>query len=284
MTIQLPVHAMFHKQGYIVLKETNRRDLDLILLLFKKKTEWEERNNKEFYLQARLELRYQKRTRKQNNSVWILIEAIFESMENRKPTKEEGYDLYLDLLDVYAEKVPNRFNNALRPVHISESNSLEGAKFIDGLLYHLATECNLTLGIQATVQEVLQDWEEWRGSLEVDPMDYQGDELMPLDEWRRRHPYSEASGRGGTIVRAHIVSRGADHPDIEKSWNWIALLWDEHQQQHDIGWDKFLQIYPHLRGRVERARKLAGKQELKRDGTPKGMSTSDLVMEALNEI
>ena len=33
-------------------------------------------------------------------------------------------------------------------------------------------------------------------------------------------------------------------------------------RQHRIGWDKFLDIYPHLRGRIDRARNLAGKLEL----------------------
>jgi hypothetical protein len=85
---------------------------------------------------------------------------------------------------------------------------------------------------------------------------------MPVEEWRAKRPYSEASGRTGDIVRAHIVSRGSDAADIEKTWNWIALLHSEHQQQHQIGWDAFLQIYPHLRGRVDRARRLAHKLEL----------------------
>jgi hypothetical protein len=284
MKIRLPVHACLRK-GYIVLKGTNRRDLDLVILLFKKKAEWEERNNKEFFVQAQLELRYQKRTRKQNDSVWALVGAIFESMELRKPTEEEKYNLYLDLLEVYADKVPNKFNNSLRPVHISESNSFEGAKFIDGLLYHLATECKLELGVQATVQEVMQEWLEWRGGLDADPLDYQDGVLLPLEEWRKRHPYSEASGRCGDIVRAHIVTRGSDHPDIEKSWNWIALLWDEHEQQHNIGWDKVLGIYPHLRGRVDRARRLAGKAGLdSKAGQKSGMyNPRNLAMEALEE-
>jgi hypothetical protein len=166
---------------------------------------------------------------------------------------------------LYADKVPNKLTGGLRPIHISESNSAEGARFIDGLLYHLATKCDLEYGTQTTVQDILQQWEEWRGTLDIDPLDYTNIEctdLIPLEEWRKKHPYSEASGRGGNIVRAHIVSRGADAPDIEKAWNWIALLWEEHEQQHQIGWDNFLQIYPHLRGRVGRARKLAGKPEL----------------------
>jgi hypothetical protein len=67
------------------------------------------------------------------------------------------------------------------------------------------------------------------------------------------------------------------------SWNWIALTPEEHADQHQRGWDGFLQIYPHLCGRVERARRLAGKLELeyKRDDAPKSMNTTDLAMDAL---
>jgi hypothetical protein len=197
--------------------------------------------------------------------VWKLVTVIFESMEGRLPTEEEKYELYLDLLDVYADKVPNRIRGGLRPIHISEANSLEGSKFIDGLLSHLATECSLSYEAQTTVQEILQEWENWRGGLETDHADYanaEQTEMLTELEWRRKHVYSEASGRGGTIVRAHIMSRGADRSDIEKAWNWVALLPEEHEEQHRLGWDKFLDIYPHLRGRVVRARNLAGKLEL----------------------
>jgi hypothetical protein len=291
MEIQLPVHAMLDKRGYIILKDTCKADYNLVLSLFKKKAEWEKRNEKEYFLNVRFGLHYQIRTYKQNAAVWELVTAIFQSQseEGRKPTEEEKYGLYLDLLEVYADKVPNKLTGGLRPVHISESNSIEGARLIDGLLYHLATECDLEYGTQVTVQSVLQEWEEWRGSLEVDPIDYKDidcTDLMPESEWRKKHPYSEASGKGGSIDRSHIVSRGADVPDIEKAWNWVALLHDEHMEQHRIGWDQFLQIYPHLRGRVDRARKLAGKQELgsKRSRIGIEYKRENLAMEALNDV
>ena len=161
--------------------------------------------------------------------------------------------------------MPSRIRGGLRPIHISEANSLEGSKFIDGLLSHLAAECGLKPDLQAAVQEVLQDWENWRGGQEKDHTDYadaEQTEMLTGLEWRRKHVYSEASGRGGTIVLAHIVSRGSGAAGIEKAWNWVALLPEEHEKQHRLGWDKFLDIYPHLRGRVERARRIAEKLEL----------------------
>jgi hypothetical protein len=285
MKIRLPVHAV-RKAGYVILKETNKSGADLIKKIFTKKQEWEENNQKEFFLWVEFELRHQKRTLKQNSTVWKLIECIWMSMEKDPPTEEEKYGLYLDLLEVYADKIKNRITGELRPVHISESNSLEGAHFIDNLLYHLATMCNLDYGTQSQVIDVLQDWESWRGSLEIDPMDYSDTEctrLLTEAEWREKHPVSEASGQGGSIVLAHIVSRGADAQDIEKAWNWIALLHEEHIQQHQIGWDAFLRIYPHLCGRVNRARNLAEKLEIefKNEQRMIEYNTENLAIEAL---
>jgi hypothetical protein len=280
MRICLPVHAARHK-GYVVLKETNKAGAVLIDRIFAKKAEWEDRNQREFYLQAELNLRHQHRTYKQNSSVWVLVTAIFESLEGRLPDEDEKYGLYLDLLEVYADKIPSRLNGGLRPVHISESNSIAGARFIDGLLYHLATLCDLPVDTQSTVANVMYEWEAWRGALEIDPVDYSDlacTKPLTESEWQEKHPVSEASGQGGRIVRAHIVSRGADAADIEKPWNWIALLWDEHEQQHKIGWENFLQIYPHLRGRIDRARRLAGKPELE------FKTKQNMALEALNEI
>jgi hypothetical protein len=292
MKIKIPVHATWAKikpngSFYIILKEVDKNGTVLIERLFAKKKGWEERNHKEFYLQMELDLHYQKRTFKQNASIWVLITAIFVSMEGRVPDEEEKYSLYLDLLEIYADKVQTRFGK-IRPVHISESNSMEGARFIDGLLYHLATICDLDFDTQATVIAIMQSWETWRGNLDIDPVDYlhlDCTEMVSLDVWREKHPYSEASGCGGDIVRAHIVSRGSDAQDIEKAWNWIALLRDEHQKQHAIGWDEFLQIYPHLRGRVERARRLAGKKELefKRSQRAIEYQTKNLALAALEE-
>jgi len=260
--IRLPVRAMINKEGFIILKATCKSDFELAISLFRKKNEWEKRNNKEFTLIARLELNYQKRTHKQLASVFALVTAIFESMEFRKPTEEEKYSLYDDLLEVYAERIPCRFGNTTRPVRISEANSIEGAKFIDGLMYHLATECKLEYGVQSTVADVLWQWESYRGTLEVDPLDYKDKEcteLVPVDEWRAKHPYSEASGRTENIVLHHIVTRGSNKAAENKTWNWLSLTHEEHTMVHERGDRYFLQIYPHLKGKFTRAIKMANK-------------------------
>jgi len=245
---------------YVVLKELNQSGSNLFRQLFQKKKEWEENNQKEFFLWVTLDLRYQHRTPKQNNTVWKLIEAIWNSMEEDPPTEEEKTGLYYDLLEVYADKVKNRITGELRPVHISEANSAEGARFIDGLLYHLATMCNLDYNAQSDVIDVLHEWEAWRGKLEIDPIDYSDPEctkLLTEAEWRERRRVSEASGQGGQLVLHHIVTRGSNKSAENKAWNWLALSDEEHRMLHNRGNEYFLSIYPHLKGKFRRAERLA---------------------------
>jgi hypothetical protein len=58
---------------------------------------------------------------------------------------------------------------------------------------------------------------------------------------------------------------------------------EEHEQQHRMGWDGFLRIYPHLLGKVERARRLAGKLKLS-DQKVVEYKTENLAREALGEV
>ncbi|MCL2556894.1 MAG: hypothetical protein FWE09_00285 [Treponema sp.] len=248
--------------GGAELRATCPKDADLLRRFFEKKDEWEKRNGREFAAQATLELPYQRRTFRQNSTVWKLVTAIFENMEGRLPDEEEKYGLYLDLLEAYADRTPNRISGGTRPAHISESNSAEGSRLIDGLLSHLAQECGLSLDAQATAQEVLQEWAAWRGSLEADPCDYadaKGEELLTEAQWREARHYSEASGRGGGVALHHIVPRGRNKAAEGMAWNWLALTSEEHEELHGSGDERFLERYPHLRGRFERAKRLAAR-------------------------
>lgn len=235
----------------VVLKVTDEKDLITLRKLFKSKSEREQRTEKEILLECEIDAAFQKRTFKQLRAVFKLVTVIFQSdSENhRKPTEEEKYSLYLDLLGLYADKIPNRYTGELRSIHISEANTMAGSHFIDGLMFHLATMCKLPNDLQATVRSVLYEWEIWRGKQEHDINDDR-----TISEMRQYTVYSEASGRTPVHFH-HIVSRGACPAAIEKAWNILALTPDEHNFFHQQckTWDEFLDVYPHLRGRVEMA-------------------------------
>lgn len=245
-------HGIFFK-NQIILRATDNNDLLLIKKMFGSKKSREERSKQEILLKCEIDAQFQKRSFKQLATVWKLVTVIFESMEDRKPTESERYDLYLDLLEEYADKVPSKITGELRSVRISESNTMAAARFIDGLLYHLTTYCELKIDLQADVRKVLYEWELWRGKQNEDINDYR-----TLNDLKERVKYSEASGKS-PVEYHHIVSRGAAPQFIDCAWNILALTHEEHMFFHKYGWNTFLDKYPHLRGRVEKAIEKAGK-------------------------
>ncbi len=253
----MKVSSFFHGaliNNKVVLKVNDDKDLFNLQKLFKSKSERENRSNKEILLKCEIDAEFQHRSFKQLRAVWKLIEVIFESENGRLPVEEEKYELYLDLLELYADKIPNRYNKQLRTIHISESNTVAAAHFLEGLLYHLANMCNLNQNQESTVRSILYEWEMWRGKSEHDINDDR-----TIDEMKKYVTFSEASGRGGAIHFHHIVTRGACPAAIDKAWNIMALTPDEHRFFHEQckNWNEFLEVYPHLRGKVERAQRKA---------------------------
>lgn len=242
---------------FILLKVTDKKNGMLLDKLFTTKAQREARRGSESFLTVTFDLAYRSKSYKQLKTVFALVTAIFLSQEDRLPTEEEKYDLYLDLLEVYGIKKPNALKpTLLRPIHLSESNTFEAAYFINGLMLHLAAECGLSLDIQTDVQTLLWEWEMQRGGWDDDPLDYyDADCTQPIDEteWRKRHAYSQASGLATDIHLHHIVTRGANHKAIDKVWNWCALTDEEHRELHQYGEKTFLQKYPHLAGKFRRA-------------------------------
>ncbi len=241
-----------YQNNFIVLKLVDENDRYIVEKLFRNKKEREGRTKQEVLLRCEINAPYQHRTFKQNNAVWILIEIIFQSMEGRNGTHEELYDLYCDLLEEYADKKPSRINDRLRPIHLSEMNTEQAGRFIDSLLFHLATLCELSIDLQSSVRKFIYEWEEWKNKPENE-----FEEFSSVEEMREKVVYSEASGKGGVLHFHHIVTRGACPAAIDKTWNLMALTPDEHNFYHQQckTWDEFLEVYPHLRGKVERAQK-----------------------------
>jgi hypothetical protein len=243
-------------------------DIGLLRRFFSKKAEREARYGITggMSVSVTLETYYPRRTYRQLRTVWKLVTVIFEGLEGRKPDEGEKYGLYLDLLEVYGEKTASRITGKLRPRHISEADTREAAKFIEGLLYHLSEYADLPADLQADVRKTLFTWEAWRGGLPDDPLD----DVKGEAEWREKHVYSEASGLGGNIELAHIVSRARAPAYADAPWNWLALTAEEHRRQHQRGWQEFLREHPHLRGRVGRAISRAYKLEELKNGTREG--------------
>jgi len=242
-----------YQNNFIVLKLVDENDRYIVEKLFRNKKEREGRTKQEVLLRCEINAPYQHRTFKQNNAVWILISIIFQSMEGRNGTHEELYELYCDLLEEYADKKPSRLNDRLRPIHLSEMNTEQAGRFINSLLFHLATLCELSIDLQSSVRKFIYEWEEWKYKPENE-----FEEFSSIEEMREYVIFSEASGRT-PVHYHHIVSRGACPAAIDKAWNILALTPDEHNFFHQQckNYDEFLERYPHLRGKIETAQRKA---------------------------
>ena len=246
-------HGILFKDNSIILRPSDSRDLIPIRKVFKSKKDREERSGLEILLRCEIDAPLQKRSIKELNTAWKLISIIFESMEGRRGTDEELYSLYEDLLTEYAEKTPcTLYPNRLRPVRLSEANTVQAATFIDGLIYHLCMLCDLKQDLQADVRMVIYEFEEWRGKQKEDFT-----ATMTESKWRERAVYSEASGIGTDIDLHHMMGKGAHEILRNDPENWIALNRVEHEEFHNEGEENFLQKYPHLKGRFEHIHKKA---------------------------
>jgi len=253
MKVNFYSHAILFKDHTIMLRPTDSRDLIPIKRLFDSKKTREERRGHEIYLEVSMDAPFQKRSIKELNTAFKLITCIFESQEQRKPTEEEKYALYEDLLTEYADKVPCiLYPDRTRFVRLSEANTVQAAHFIDGLIYHLCCHCHLKQDLQADVREIIHEFETWRGNQDKDFT-----AGMNENEWRKRAVYSEASGIAGDIDLHHMISKGSNEKLRNNPENWIALNRVEHNYFHDHGETAFLQKYPHLEGRFKRAHELA---------------------------
>lgn len=265
-------NAMWDDKRNVILLAPVKADIPVIKKLFARKADREQKDGCKVYPSYSLEVAARDRTFKQNRAIWALITVIFRSMHGRKPTEEEKHDLYLDVLDMYAEKVPNRFTGALRPVHLSESDVYQAGRIITHLMGVLVEYCDLNVSdengkdissdLQADVRTIFNRWQEWKGSLSEDPTDCkENGDLLSIDEWTKMHPVSDASGYGGVLENAHIVSRGANSESIQDVRNLVRLTHEEHMMMHQYGWMYFLERFPHLRNRIFKAKQLFGGNE-----------------------
>lgn len=257
-------NAYLYPDKSAVVVKFKKDEIELLKKIFTQKKNKEKRLKHEIPIEVEIKIPRERRTFQQNKTLWALIRIIYITQNGEYPTDEESYNLYLDIVDAYADRTPNQITGELRPIRISQSSTLQAARLIEACMDILSHIPDIPMEHVSEVQDMFFAWQAWRGRQDFDPMDQdEAGNLITEKIWRDKHKVSDATGKGGGIVRSHIVSRGRDHQDIEKSWNWLALTNEEHDEQHRYGWNWFITKHPHLRGRVERARKLAGVLDLK---------------------
>ena len=202
------------------------------------------------------------KTYDQVKTVWGLIEIYFESQYNRKPTKTESANMYMSFIQQYADTEQSLIDPS-KEVYVTLSNMSkeQAARFIQNIMNDIIVECKLSEGLQCDVKELYEAFIQYKGTLPKDPVDYdKNGVLLNREDWVKMNPCSHASGVTKGLEVAHIVSKGSDEEDRYECWNWLMLTHEEHIGiQHQNGWEELIELYPHIEGRVKRARELAGK-------------------------
>ena len=194
---------------------------------------------------------------------WALISICCEVNNGHKPIGDEAEYMCQALYEMFAEEYEwqNPLTGEVKKEKVTMSKMSKGqmCAFINNIINFLA-DSGLNGDQEISVKQIFEQYMDFRSQLKEDfvDMDAEGD-YISIEEFRRINTISFASGLGGALELAHIVSRGTAPQFEECSWNVMMLTSEEHKLQHKVGWQKFLEIYPHLRGRVERARKMAHK-------------------------
>lgn len=217
----------------------------------------------EKYINVTAEVTGSLKTYDQCKTVFALIALIFEVTEGYKPTQTETRHLYEDFLDLYADRRPSILNpQKTVPIPLSEMDAGQAAKFINALINHIVEFCDLDKTQQITVQELFEQILIHRTEEALDAVDKdEYGQWLSIEEFKQKNPYSFATGKVCDLDVAHIIARGAN-PGIEDCcWNVMILTREEHQWSHTVTEEKFLQAYPHLTPRFERAKKLAAEYD-----------------------
>jgi hypothetical protein len=224
------------------------------------------------YLTITCSQRKGNKTYDQVKAVWALIYILYESIYGGKPNTEQAASMYSALIEDYAPREPNPLREGKdMPVTLSRMSKSQASVFIQSIINEICLHHKLSDDAQADLQELFAEFQEHKGTFTDDPVDFgENGEMLSIDEWVKRNPVSMASGRTENLEIAHILTRGAYPQFADCTWNMMRLTHEEHigimhNQINKNGeitkdeWGLFLQIYPHLRKRVERARNIAYK-------------------------
>lgn len=201
------------------------------------------------------------KTYDQVKTVFALCSLLYQVNYGKKPNDEQRRQMYESLLWDFADKEPDiRHPERLVPIHLSRMSVTQASRFINDIFNLIIENCDLD-DIQMTqVKELFETFKEHSSHGRYNPCDFNKDgQLYTVEEWCKVNNVSMASGVGGDLEIAHIISKGAREDLRDCVWNFLRLTHEEHIGiQHQKGWQAFLEMFPHLKPRVKKAYDLAG--------------------------
>ena len=241
--------------------------MPIVRAFYKKLREKEATTGNVYDVELTVDVHYQKRTLKQLNLLWALVEIM--ALESEGYYDEEvKYGYYEGLLDLYAPRIESRLTEWNAPKRASEMTTVELARVIEGAFQQLSMWNGLSFESAGQLRNYWIEWSQWRGKAKADPLSGTYDSL---EDYRQRITMCEACTRSlqsGEGHMAHIVSRGAGGENMDPD-NFLLLCPECHlHTQHQNGWARLLRDYPHLTGKVQRAREQQGRGPVAKSAEP----------------
>lgn len=252
-------------KGLVVLKITPGRVAELIEFMqrFSKKKDW-----RKLLLDVEISEHKEKRNLNQNALYWAVVAILTHVAYGCHGFEDEVHE---GLLQVYAPRVEEKATKRLVPKRSKDMSKGEFAELIQGAFHEIAAQ-GVPFYSAPDIQKYWAEFYKWRWK--------DGSDLVvfkTLEDYREKVNYCEACMKSlkynaeshayeddfiGHL--AHIVSKGAGAGDTQGEV--LHLCPTCHiQDQHAKGWLQFIQKYPHLEYKIEKARAAAGMKPLAED-------------------
>lgn len=199
-------------------------------------------------------------SRKQMNTIKLLEKYVCWIMLGEPPEPSDVQYIHEAFKETIGPKIGlNKMADKIGRADVCKSlssfTSEESSLFIQGIwkmIMTLEVPSNVEKLIQNDVIKLLRNWSEIIGALKH--LDH-----LTIQEYKDLHPYSQVSGIGHAVDPMHIVSKGANEEAYQYSWNIIMGTREEHSKQHNIGWEAFIKLHPHLKTKYDRAYRMVAK-------------------------
>jgi hypothetical protein len=180
-----------------------------------------------------------------------------------KPRDEDVYWIHEGIMEQYGTEDDNPRTGEKDLVRCGDPRmtTLIMSKLIRGAINELATkdipkEVMDVIGVD--MKKLWTAWYKWRYSQgDGDPL-FAEESQMSWEEYQEAHPVCELCGLpgrlGNPLERMHMISAGADATVYEEAWTWLRAHHNHHRgEQHQQGWQKIFQLYPHIKPKYDRA-------------------------------
>ncbi len=200
---------------------------------------------------------WKQRTLNQNSTLRGIEHFIGWINFDHRPNEEEKEIIHEAMLELYSPSIYNEITKTYLPKRTKQMSTKEMAHLINNVFNHLAS-MDIPHALRdiadGDMTDLFKKWYAWKNSQKVNMFI---DKDMTCVQYKKIQKVCEFTfaheGDSVHLEQMHIISRGADKSIIDEPWNWIRGRSDIHRLQHQHGWPYIINLYPHIKEKIERA-------------------------------